>query len=72
MKPIALPQEYLTEFGDPGLSRVIAELRAAREELREANEAAEEEDDMTVEEMGREESRYLDRQNARHINRKIG
>lgn len=34
--------EFLEAFGDPGLARVIDEIHAAREELHEANEAAEE------------------------------
>ena len=43
---------------------------AAKETMKAAEEHAEE-DEMSCEDMGREESRYLDRINARDINRKV-
>jgi hypothetical protein len=61
-----LTKEYLEEFGDPGLTLITDQIRAAREELSEANDKYE------FEHPDAEESRYLDRQNAAQINRKLG
>lgn len=67
-----MDEVIMETFGDPGLTKIIQELRCARKELNGDEVDPDDDEDMTVEEMEREESRYIDRQNARDINRRFG
>ena len=56
-------EDLIYEFGDTGLERIIHELRAAQEELREG---------LGLEPDAKSASQWIDRENARVINRKYG